>query len=74
MNRYEPYEGEPAFIADIYDEFINEYAGLNVPLNLFSKLFCSYAAKEYNANKERRRRSGSSNPTSCITGIRRKTF
>ena len=74
MNRYEPYEGEPVFIADIYDEFINEYAGINVPLNLFSKLFCSYAAKEYNANKERRRRSGSSNPTSCITGIRRKTI
>lgn len=71
--RYYADENAGEYLADIYNGFSEEYPEVTIQPNVFSKIFTEYAAQDFGAKKERKRKRGNDNPISYIAGIRRKS-
>lgn len=65
-NFWKSTEGK-VFIEDAYAKFCEEVEGVH--LSEFSSCFQQYANELFGAEKTRKRRPGSTNPISCLTGI-----
>lgn len=66
-NNFVAMHNEIVFTDDAYNLFNKRLTGMSK--NDFSHYFQKYAFEMYNAQKDRKRKSGATNPTSCLVGI-----
>jgi len=66
-NNFIPVENEVVFTDDAYNLFSTRITGMSK--NDFSHYFQKYAFEIFDAKKDRKRKPGATNPTSCLVGI-----